>query len=313
MAGIGIVFPGQGSQKAGMGKDFYDEFAAARECFARASDAIGVDLCALCFEEDERLNLTEFTQPAILTTEIAMLAVLRGELGLVPTCFGGHSLGEYTALCAAGVMTLEVAACIVRKRGALMQRAVPAGEGAMAALAARGVAGRDLAGVLGDLEVDVANRNSVDQVVLSGAAAAVTEASARGAALLADLPHRIVPLNVSAPFHSRLMRGIETEFRGVLDEVAGGFDAARAAAVTSNHSGAFHDGTLASLLDRLTRQISGTVDWIANMDALTARADAMYEIGPNPPLRAFFRAAGRTIASITSVPSARKALASQAS
>jgi malonyl CoA-acyl carrier protein transacylase len=129
-----IVFPGQGSQRPGMGKDFHERFAVAREVYAEASAAAGLDLEALCFGEDERLGLTEFTQPAILTTEIAMLRALEAEFGVEGELFAGHSLGEYTALVAAGVLALADAVRLVRKRGALMQQAVPAGEGAMIAV-----------------------------------------------------------------------------------------------------------------------------------------------------------------------------------
>jgi malonyl CoA-acyl carrier protein transacylase len=295
-----------------MARDFHEQFAAARAAFEEASDALDLDVATLCFEDDPRLNLTEFTQPAILTAEIAMMRVLVGELGLEASHFGGHSLGEYAALCAAGVVPLAVAVKIVRRRGALMQQAVPAGEGAMSAVIATDVANRDLSAAVADLEVDVANRNALDQVVLSGSAAGIEKASARVAEMLSDIEHRIVALNVSAPFHSRLMRCIEPEFRAVLDEAAPHFQPAHAVAVTSNFTGGFHGAELEPLLDGLTRQVSGTVDWIANMAALAAAtagaADQIYEVGPNRPLRKFFKTAGRDITSIMSVRAAKKAL-----
>ena len=129
-----LVFPGQGSQHPGMARDFHEHFAAARDVFGEASAACGLDLGSICFGDDERLNLTEFTQPSILTAEIAMLRVLEREFGLRAGAFAGHSLGEYTALVAAGVMNVGDAARLVRQRGALMQRAVPAGQGAMLAV-----------------------------------------------------------------------------------------------------------------------------------------------------------------------------------
>lgn len=301
---IAVVFPGQGSQKPGMARDFHEQFAVSREAFAEASEALGLDVCALCFGDDPRLDRTEFTQPAILTAEIAMFRALRTELGLAPTFFGGHSLGEYTALCAAGVMPLALAAPLVRRRGALMQEAVPPGEGAMAAVIAPGVASRELGALLGDLEVDVANRNSADQLVLSGRAAHVERACQRVRELLGD--PQIVPLNVSAPFHSRLMRGVEPEFRKALDEAAPGMAPSKAAAVTSNLTGGFHEPEEKPLLDALTRQISGTVDWIGNMRALASAATDVFEIGPNRPLRGFFKTLGRDVVSILSVKTAEK-------
>ncbi|MEO7092847.1 MAG: ACP S-malonyltransferase, partial [Polyangiales bacterium] len=255
---VAVVFPGQGSQRAGMARDFHARFAASRDAFIEASDALGFDVAALCFEEDERLDRTEFTQPAILTAEIAMMRALDLEFGLRPAYFGGHSLGEYTALCAAGVFSLSTAVRLVRKRGALMQDAVPLGTGAMVAVIAAGIADRGLAAALADLEVDIANCNSTTQVVLSGERTAIDRAQVRVAELFAGAEHEIVPLNVSAPFHSRMMRGIEAPFRAALDAVASEIHPERAAVVTSNLGGGFHRPDLDSVCDALTRQLSGT-------------------------------------------------------
>jgi len=303
-----IVFPGQGSQKLGMARDFHARYAASREVFAEASEAVGVDLAALCFEEDPRLDQTEFTQPALLTAEIAMLRALEQEHGLHPDWYGGHSLGEYTALCAAGVIPLSVAVKLVRTRGALMQQAVPLGAGTMAAVISEGIAERDLSFVLADLEVDVGNRNSPNQLVLSGAAPAVELACARLGELLAGVEHQLVKLNVSAPFHSRLMRGIEPGFRAELEAVSSTFSPERATAVTSNLTGAFHKAELGPLLDALTRQISGAVDWISNMRVLGGAAGQIYEVGPNRPLRGFFKTLGRDVTAILNVRALEKGL-----
>ncbi len=308
---IAFVFPGQGSQKPGMGKDFHEQFAVAREAFAEASDALGLDLPALCFGEDPRLDLTEYTQPAILTAEIAMVRVLARDFGLLATHFGGHSLGEYTALCAAGVLSLSTAVRLVRRRGALMQLAVPAGQGAMAAVVSEGVAARDLAAALDPLGVDVANENALDQVVLSGPAEAVQRASALVPTLAQGKSCRVVPLNVSAPFHSRAMKGIEAEFQALLEEAE--LDPARAAVVTSNYTGRLHEPARARVIDALTRQISGTVRWIANMRVLADAAGALYEVGPSRVLRGFFAGLGREVPSLTSVRTVEKALGEAAS
>ncbi|MBI4512390.1 MAG: ACP S-malonyltransferase [Deltaproteobacteria bacterium] len=302
---VALVFPGQGSQRPGMARDFCEQFAVARLVFDEASDALAIDMRALCFEDDARLNLTEFTQPAILTAEMAMWRALVTDFGLAAANYGGHSLGEYSALCAAGVIPLADAVRIVRRRGALMQEAVPVGAGAMSAVIASGIAARDFATDLAGLEVDVANRNSRDQVVLSGTAPAVAAAGERiRSSLATSASPEIVPLNVSAPFHSRLMAGIEEEFRGVLMDAAPRFRPEHAGAVTSNFLGGFHRPTLESLVDALTRQISGSVDWMGNMATLMAVADRILEIGPNRPLRGFFKAEGRDITSIISVKTA---------
>ena len=303
-----IVFPGQGSQKPGMARDFHTKYAASRAVFAEASEAVGLDMAALCFEEDPRLDQTEFTQPALLTAEIAMVRALEQEHGLKAEWFGGHSLGEYTALCAAGVIPLGVAVRLVRTRGALMQQAVPMGAGTMAAVIADGIADRDLSAVLGDLEVDVGNRNSTNQLVLSGAAPAVERACARLGELLSGVEHQLVPLNVSAPFHSRMMRGIEPAFRAELEAVASKFALGRAPSVTSNLTGNFHTAELKPLLDALTHQISNAVDWIGNMRVLAAAAKQIYEVGPNRPLRGFFKTLGRDVTAILTVKAVEKGL-----
>lgn len=305
-----LVFPGQGSQRPGMAKDFHAKFAASREAFVEASDALGLDVAALCFEEDPRLDQTEFTQPAIVTAEIAMVRALRAELGLTASVYGGHSLGEYTALCAAGALPLSTTVRLVRRRGALMQGAVPIGDSAMIAVLAEDIASRvagELASELATLGVDVANRNSGGQVVLSGPTAAIERAGARLAELLGG-GAEIVRLNVSAAFHSRLMKGIEPDFRAALEAAQGDLVAESAAVVTSNLTGAFHVPQKPSVIDALTGQISGTVDWISNMQALAAAADEIVEIGPNRPLRGFFRTIGRDVTSIVSVASAEKGL-----
>lgn len=306
MGEVAAVFPGQGSQRAGMARDFHAEHAVARAVFDEASEALSLDLAALCFEEDPRLDLTEYTQPAIVTAEIAMLRACREAFGFAPTRFGGHSLGEYTALCAAGALPLADAVRLVRKRGALMQRAVPIGEGAMSAVVAPGVADAGLKDLLADVDVDVANLNSLDQLVISGSVAGVEAGETRIAEKIPGV--EVIRLNVSAPFHSRLMRGIEAEFRRELEAAAPRFDASRATAVTSNLRGGFHSGKLADLLDALTGQISGTVDWVANMRALSGAAERIVELGPNRPLKRFFSTLGVEITSIMNLKTAQKGL-----
>ena len=298
---IAVVFPGQGSQRPGMGRDFFERYSVAREAFEEANDALGVDLTDICFKEDPRLDLTEFTQPAILVTEVAMFRALREELGLAPLAFGGHSLGEYTALCAAGAMPLAAAARLVRRRGALMQSAVPEGVGAMIAVLSPGIALRNLAADFAGIDADVANRNSPDQVVLSGTTGEIDRAVARAEEVLAGLEHDVVRLNVSAPFHSRAMRKMEGDLRAAILEVSSEMAPEHAARVTSNLTGTFHVPAIAPIVDALVGQASGTVDWIGNMAALSGAARTIYEIGPHRPLRGFFRAMGRDdVVSITS-------------
>lgn len=296
-----VVFPGQGSQRAGMGRDFHEKFPAARAAYDEASAAAGMDLAALCFGEDERLGLTEFTQPAILTTEIAMLRSLEAEHGLRGDLFAGHSLGEYVALVAAGVMPLADAVRLVRKRGALMQQAVPAGEGAMVAVIGEGLDVDRLREQVADVGVDAANHNSPSQVVLSGPATGIAEATKR----LEAEGRRCVALDVSAPFHSRMMSGIEAAFAAELATVS--LNPTKAPAVASNFSGGFHEASAASIRDRLVRQIAGTVRWVDNMRVLAPRVKEIVEIGPGRPLTGFFKELGISTVAVRNLREAEKA------
>jgi len=280
-----------------MGRDFHADHAAARQVYEEGSDALGLDLAALCFEHDARLGLTEFAQPAILVTEIAMLRALQASVDLSLAAWGGHSLGEYTALVAAGALPLAAALRIVRTRGRLMQDAVPAGHGRMVAVIGRDLDVDRIAHTVADLVVDIANDNSRDQVVLSGFVDDVRTAEAR----LAPLASRLVPLDVSAPFHSRLMASIEPAFAAALRESSGLLAADRATTVTSNVSGGFHEPDRDAIVRRLVRQISGTVRWRSNMDTLRSAGSRVLEVGPAAPLRGFFRTIGRSVEPITSV------------
>ena len=190
-----------------------------------------------------------------------------------------------------------------------MQAAVERGDGAMVAVIGEGIGTRDLRPTLEGMAIDVANRNSRNQIVLSGLASDMDLACSKVREAVGT-PLEFVPLTVSAPFHSRHMRVIEGEFRGILESVSSRFVASRARCVTANFTGGFHTGELGDLVESLTRQISGVVDWIANMDALGKVADRILEVGPNRPLRGFFKTTGREITSIVSLKSAEKALAS---
>jgi len=302
---IAVVFPGQGAQRPSMGKDFYDNVPVSRETYDEASQAAGWDIAALCFEEDERLNLTEFTQPCILTTEMAMLRGLQALYGFSPVFFGGHSLGEFTALVAAGAIPLSEAVRIVQIRGRLMQEAVPVGVGAMAAVIFDHL---DLALVHKSLEsipIDVANINSANQVVISGEAEAMPEAEVRlKEALAKDRPFRFVPLNVSAPFHSRFMSVIVESFDDTLRTVGKGIDHERSATVTSNFRGGFHSGLYEDLIHNLVCQLNHAVRWVDNMKSIASKAGMIYEIGPSRPLRDFFRTAHVTCTSVTTLSTA---------
>lgn len=305
-----IVFPGQGSQRHGMGKDFYQSIPECRRIYEQASDSLGWDVAALCFGEDEKLNLTAYAQPSIVVTEIAMLKAIIDKYGITPDVFGGHSLGEYTALVAAGVLPLETVLRIVHIRGSLMQEAVPVGEGSMAAVIRKDLSSRMIRELLADLPIDVANINSPNQIVISGRSKAMPEAEERLAKALADEnPARFVALNVSAPFHSRYMHTIEEPFEGELACVRRQMKAENAVKVTSNYTGRFHSSDKEEVIERLVAQLSGTVQWCDNMRAIASQADRVYEIGPNRPLRDFFKTIGVTCISLTTLSSAERTFA----
>jgi len=305
---IAVVFPGQGSQKPGMGKEFYEQIPVCRRTFEEAADALGWDVSAMCFDEDERLNLTEYTQPCIVTTEISMLRGLSERYGFEPDYYGGHSLGEFTALVAAGVMPLADTVKIVQTRGRLMQEAVPVGVGGMAAVISEDIDMEMLTKAMEGLAAGIANINSANQVVISGEVLAIDEAEKRlTQSFPAEKTFRFIRLNVSAPFHSRLMKTIENRFAETLEKFGNGMNAQNASKVTSNYTGGFHPNDISEVKKNLVNQISNTVNWRKNMQALSEKAEGIYEVGPGRPLRDFFRTIGITCQSVTGLNAAEKA------
>ncbi len=202
MKKIAFVFPGQGAQYVGMGRDFYEQFPESREVFDRAGGLLGMDMKELCFEENDRLDLTEYTQAAMITTIGAMLKKIE-TMGIRPQVAAGLSLGEYAALVTAGALSLYDAIRLVRLRGQLMQEAVPQGVGGMAAVLGVGQEVVEQACKETEGVVTIANYNCPGQLVISGELAAVEACAEKLKALGAK---RVVPLNVSGPFHSPLLK-----------------------------------------------------------------------------------------------------------
>jgi [acyl-carrier-protein] S-malonyltransferase len=287
MSKTAFLFPGQGSQSVGMGRDLAQAFPIARQTFDEANEALGFDLAALCFDgPEEQLRLTEFTQPAIFTVSIAALRVLT-EAGATADYFAGHSLGEYAANVAAGALEFAPAVKTVRRRGQFMQQAVPAGQGAMAAILGMPFAAvmavcQDAANEVG-AAVEPANRNTAEQTVISGAAAAVekavTLAKERGA-------KRAILLPVSAPFHCSLMQPAQDALAPVLQALS--FAAAKVPVVVNVDAALVTEGS--ALRDALIRQVTGAVRWTESMELLIAQGVTHFvEVGPGKVLCGLMR------------------------
>ena len=276
-----FLFPGQGAQKVGMGQSFYEADAAARAVFDEASELLGYDMKALCFEENEKLNLTQYTQPAMVTTGIAIMKVVEKQ-GLLPDTAAGLSLGEYEALYAAGALSATDAIRVVARRGELMEAAVPAGVGAMAAVL--GAEASLIEETLSEIpEVWIANYNCPGQIVISGKKEAV-EAAAE--ALKARGIKRVLMLNVSGPFHSGLLREAGEELGKVLAETE--IHPLRIP-YYANVTGEIVEDA-AAVKGLLTEQVYSSVRFeqsIRNM--LAAGVDTFYELGPGKTLAGFVK------------------------
>jgi [acyl-carrier-protein] S-malonyltransferase len=293
MGKLAFIFPGQGSQSVGMGKDLHEGFAEARAVFDAVDGALGERLSTLCFEgPEEQQKLTANTQPCILTVSTAAAAVLARE-GIRPDLVAGHSLGEYSALVAAGACPAADAARAVRARGTFMQEAVPAGQGAMSAVLGLAPAQvketcAQVAAETGQV-VSPANFNEPSQTVIAGAAGAVELA---GAKLKAAGARRVVPLPVSAPFHSALMAPVRARLEPVLRAIAW---QAPACPVVTNVE-ATPNADPARIVPLLVEQVTAPVRWIECVQALVAAGvTRMVEVGPGNVLSGLVRRIDKTV------------------
>lgn len=286
-----FMFPGQGSQYIGMGKEFYEQIPICKEVYDLASEVTGLDIPALCFEENEKLNITEYTQICMLATEAAIYMALE-QNGYQPDVTAGLSLGEYGALIASGVMTAEEAFELVRKRGIFMQEAVPAG-GAMAAVLGLDAAAieqicRETAEQTGS-EVSIANYNCPGQIVISGQEEAVHLA---GETCKASGAKRVVPLKVSGPFHSKMLRDAGEKLKEELKkvEISDSF-VPYIANVTADYVTKKEE-----VKPLLASQVSSSVRWQQTIERLLADgADEFVEIGPGRTLSGFVKKVNRDV------------------
>ena len=287
MGKTAFIFPGQGAQVCGMGQDFYEQTKTGREIFDRASGLLGFSMPELCFEKNDRLDITEYTQAAMVTTSVAMLRVME-EQGYRADVAAGLSLGEYCALAAAGVMSDEDAIRTVRERGILMQEAVPAGVGGMSAVL--GMNAEEINAVVDPIaNVQVANYNCPGQIVISGLKEAVEEASEK---LKEAGARRVIPLNVSGPFHSYLLEEAGRKLGSFLDQI----EICRPQIPYVANVTAQYVTEAAEVKPLLIRQVSSSVRWQQSVEMMIADGvDRFVEIGQGKTLSGFVKKINRQV------------------
>lgn len=291
MGKTAVIFPGQGAQYVGMAKDFYDSFEDSKKVFDEADDVLDIELKKICFEENDDINKTEYTQPAMVAAEVAIYEHLKNA-GLKADVFAGLSLGEYSALVAAGAMTLADGIKTVRRRGILMQNEVPLGMGGMAAVIAMDA--DKIAEICENTpgKVQIANYNCPGQIVISGEAEAVKAASA---ALAEAGAKRVIPLNVSGPFHSQMLVPAGEKLYDFLQ----GVDVAEGFAPYYCNANAEEITDAAKVKELLKRQVYSSVRWQQTIENMIADGvDTFIEVGPGKTLTGFMKKINREVKSI---------------
>ena len=291
MGKTAVIFPGQGAQYVGMAKDFYDSFEDSKKVFDEADDVLDIELKKICFEENDDINKTEYTQPAMVAAEVAIYEHLKNA-GLKADVFAGLSLGEYSALVAAGAMTLADGIKTVRRRGILMQNEVPLGMGGMAAVIAMDA--DKIAEICENTpgKVQIANYNCPGQIVISGEAEAVKAASA---ALAEAGAKRVIPLNVSGPFHSQMLVPAGEKLYDFLQ----GVDVAEGFAPYYCNADAEEITDAAKVKELLKRQVYSSVRGQQTIENMIADGvDTFIEVGPGKTLTGFMKKINREVKSI---------------
>ncbi len=291
MGKTAVIFPGQGAQYVGMAKDFYDNFEDSKKVFDEADDVLDIELKKICFEENDDINKTEYTQPAMVAAEVAIYEHLKNA-GLKADVFAGLSLGEYSALVAAGAMTLADGIKTVRRRGILMQNEVPLGMGGMAAVIAMDA--DKIAEICENTpgKVQIANYNCPGQIVISGEAEAVKAASA---ALAEAGAKRVIPLNVSGPFHSQMLVPAGEKLYDFLQDI----DVAEGFAPYYCNADAEEITDASKVKELLKRQVYSSVRWQQTIENMIADGvDTFIEVGPGKTLTGFMKKINREVKSI---------------
>ena len=290
MGKIAFIFPGQGAQYVGMGRDFYEAVPVCREVIDKASEISGVDLKKICFEENQEINITEYTQIAMLAVEAAILKALE-EKGITADAAGGLSLGEYGALIASGAMSMEDAFAVVRKRGIYMQEAVPTGGAMSAVLGAKASLIEEICEKTEGI-VSMANYNCPGQSVITGEAEAVAKASE---SLKEAGVKRIVPLKVSGPFHSKMLTGAGEKLGEVLKDVQ--LSPVQIPYTTNVTAEYVTDSS--QIKELLVAQVSSSVRWQQCVETMIADGvDTFVEIGPGKTLAGFMRKISRNVTTL---------------
>lgn len=288
MSKIAFMFPGQGAQYIGMAQDFYEQFEESKEVFQKATQLLGFSMEDLCFKENDQLNITEYTQVAMLTASTAILRKVES-LGIAPDFTVGLSLGEYNALIASNVMTFEDAVRVVRQRGILMQNAVPVGLGAMSAVL--GAKKEVIEAVCEETEgiVSIANYNCPGQIVISGEKEAVQKA---GEALKEQGAKRVIPLNVSGPFHSKMLQTAGEELVKVLEDVT--IHKPKVPYVANVNAKLIQEEQ--GIKELLGEQVSSSVRFEQSIETLLEQGVTTFiEMGPGKTLSGFVKKVNRSV------------------
>lgn len=287
MSKIAFIFPGQGAQYVGMGQDFYEKVPVCREVIDLASEASGLDLTEICFTENDKIHVTEYTQIAMLSVSVAILEALK-ERGVESDVNAGLSLGEYGALVASGVMKMEAAFALVRKRGIYMQEAVPEGGAMSAVLGADASLVEEICAQTEGI-VSIANYNCPGQIVITGEADAVARASE---ALKEAGARRVMPLKVSGPFHSAMLKGAGEK----LAEELKNFEVQEFTVPYVTNVTAEYVTEPSQVKDLLARQVSSSVRWQQSVERMIAEGvDTFIEIGPGKTLTGFMKKIDKSV------------------